>query len=86
MGPLSISLYTGDEGQGIRPMAYHEVVKGDTTLSPTLSVFTAEPASVTVPVNSWPMTKPLPHGSRPRYAWSSLTRGLGLCELVGMKQ
>jgi hypothetical protein len=43
-------------------------------LSPTLKVFTAEPASVTVPVNSWPMMKPLPPSSSPRYAWSSLAQ------------
>lgn len=37
---------------------YHDTVKGETILSPTATVFTAEPISDTVPVNSWPIMKP----------------------------
>lgn len=35
-----------------KPAAYQDVVKGDTTRSPTLTVFTLSPAAITSPVNS----------------------------------
>ena len=52
---------------------YQDTVKGATTLSPTATVRTPSPADTTVPVNSWPMTKPpLTPRSSPRYTCSSL--------------
>jgi hypothetical protein len=41
---------------------YQETVNGTTTLSPTFKVLTSPPISETVPVNSWPMMKPVGDG------------------------
>lgn len=41
-------------------------MKGETILSPTFTVLTEEPTSETMPVNSWPMMKPVGLGWWPR--------------------
>src|SRR2546423_5008857 len=43
-----------------------------TTMSPLLWVLTSGPTSVTSPVVSWPMMKPVLEGWWPRKTWSSL--------------
>ena len=51
---------------------HQQEVKGVTTLSPTLTVFTSSPASTITPVNSWPMMKPVAEGWWPLKTCSSL--------------
>src|SRR5687767_13106891 len=50
----------------------HEIVKGTTTRSPTLSLVFSEPTATTSPMNSWPSTSPLRIvGMKPSSRWRS---------------
>lgn len=65
----------------------HEVVKGDTILSPMETVLTEVPVSTTSPLNSWPMVTPAVQGSIPRYTWRSLRGELtDLCLAHGVAE